>query len=52
MSVFELEERPISGADTPKTTRPVTFWTIALAVLVGNILTAILGALVYVAVTH
>jgi uncharacterized protein involved in exopolysaccharide biosynthesis len=53
MSVLELEERPISGADTPvKTARPVTFWTIALAVLVGNVLSAILGAIVYVAVTH
>jgi hypothetical protein len=53
MSVLNLEEvKSIYPEKTTAAARPVTFWTIALAVLVGNFLTAVAGAIVYVAATH
>ena len=51
MSIFETPSY-VEAAEPVKTTGPVTFWTIAFGVLVGNVLTAILGTLVYAAMTH
>ena len=52
MSILELtpraEERPTDVPVTP----PLTFWKLALAVFVGNLLTGVVAALAYEAVTH
>jgi len=37
--------------DAPATPHPLSFWKMALAVFVGNILTAAFGTLAYFAVT-
>lgn len=48
MSLFETETEAI---DTVKPSR-VGAWTIALGVLLGNVLTGLLAGLLYLAVTH